>query len=126
MGIISAITALSLVVVSAESSLLDPLKSWYSEFKLPIEISGTGLANSIDESLYLAKTKVDSVVSNPGAGSGTPYVDPYASVLSFTGSDFIITLLILAGVGTVISFAAFYKIIQTPKENPQCIIHYKN
>ncbi len=32
MAIISAMTALSLVIVSAESSLLDPLKSWYFEF----------------------------------------------------------------------------------------------
>ena len=115
MGIVSAITALSLVMVSAESSLLNPFKSWYSEFSLPIEIAGTGIANSIDESLYLAKTKVESVVSNPGAGSGTPYVDPYTGILSFTGIDFIITMTILAGIGAAISFAFFYKVIQTPK-----------
>jgi DNA-binding transcriptional ArsR family regulator len=115
MGIVSAITALSLVMVSAESSLLNPFKSWYSEFSLPIEIAGTGIANSIDESLYLAKTKVEAVVSNPGAGSGTPYVDPYTGILNFTGIDFIITMMILAGIGAVISFAFFYKVIQTPK-----------
>lgn len=115
MGIVSVITALSLVMVSAESSLLNPFKSWYSEFSLPIEIAGTGIANSIDESLYLAKAKVESVVSNPGAGSGTPYVDPYIGILNFTGIDFIITMMILAGIGAVISFAFFYKVIQPPK-----------
>lgn len=115
MGIVSAITALSLVMVSAESSLLNPFKSWYSGFSLPIEIAGTGIANSIDESLYLAKTKVESVVSNPGAGSGTPYVDPYTGILSFTGIDFIITMIILAGIGAVTSFAIFYKVIQIPE-----------
>lgn len=113
MGIVSAITALSLVIVSAESRLLDPFKSWYADFGLPIKISGTGLANSIDESLYMAKTKVDSVVANPGAGSGTPYFDPYASVLDFTGSDFTITMLMLAGIGAVISFVLFNKVIQS-------------
>lgn len=118
MGIAFVITALSLVAVSAESSLLEPIKSWYLEFNLPIKISGTGLANSVDESLYLAKTKVDSVVLNPGAGSGTPYVDPYASVLNFAGTDFIITILILAGIGAVLSFALFDKVIQPFQEKP--------
>jgi len=113
MGIASAIAALSLVVMSAESSLLNPIKSWYSEFSLPVKISGTGLANSIDESLYMAKTKVDSVVSNPGAGSGTPYFDPYSSLLNFTGSDFTITMIVLAGIGALISFVVFNKMIKT-------------
>ena len=112
-GISSAIAALSLMVLPAESKLLDPIKSWYSEFNLPIEISGTGLANSIDESLYLAKTKVESVVSNPGSGSGTPYLDPYTNVLSFTGTEFIITVLILAGIGAGLSFVFFSNLIQT-------------
>ena len=115
MGVVSAITALSLVMVSAESSLLNPFKSWYSEFNLPVEIAGTGIVNSIDESLYLAKTKVDSVVSNPGAGSGTPYVDPYTGILSFTGIDFIITMMIFAGIGAVLSFTILYKMIRIPK-----------
>lgn len=113
MGIVSAMTALSLVIVSAESRLLDPFKSWYADFGLPIKISGTGLVNSIDESLYMAKTKVDSVVANPGAGSGTPYFDPYASVLDFTGSDFTITMLMLASIGAIISFVLFNKVIQS-------------
>ncbi|QLH07844.1 ArsR/SmtB family transcription factor [Nitrosopumilus ureiphilus] len=113
MGLVSAITALSLVMVSAESRLLDPLKSWYSEFSLPVKISGTGLVNSVDESLYMAKTKVDAVVSNPGAGSGTPYFDPYSSILDFTGSDFTITMIVLAGIGAVISFAIFNRVIKT-------------
>jgi len=112
-GIASTITALSLVIASAESSLLDPIKSWYSDFSLPIKISGTGLVDSIDESLYMAKTKVDSVVLNPGAGSGTPYFDPYTSILNFTGSDFTITLLVLASIGATISFVIFNKIIQS-------------
>ena len=113
MGIVSAIAALSLVIVSAESRLLEPFRSWYADFGLPIKIPGTGMVNSIDESLYMAKTKVDAVVSNPGAGSGTPYFDPYSSILNFTGSDFTITMLILAGVGAAISFLIFNKVIQS-------------
>ena len=119
MGIASAVAALSLIIVSAESSLLNPIKSWYLEFSLPVKISGTGLVNSVDESLYMAKTKVDSVVSNPGAGSGTPYFDPYSSILDFTGSDFTITMMVLAGIGAVMSFFVFNKLIknyQTPSD----------
>ncbi len=85
---------------------------------MPIKISGTGLANSIDESLYLAKTKVDAVVSNPGAGSGIPYVDPYTGILSFTRTDFIITMIILADIGASVAFAFFYKDIQPLQESP--------
>jgi hypothetical protein len=117
MGIVSAITALSLAIVSAESSLLNPFKSWYSDFSLPIKISGTGLVDSIDESLYMAKTKVDSVVSNPGAGSGTPYLDPYSSILDFTGADYTITMIVLAVVGAAISFAIFNKVIRSFQKN---------
>jgi DNA-binding HxlR family transcriptional regulator len=117
-GIVSAITALSLIVVPAESSLLDPIKSWYSGFSLPVKISGTGLANSIDESLYLAKTKVEVVVSNPGAGSGTPFIDPYTSASNLAGTDFIITVLILAGIGAVLAFTLFNKVIPTFEEKP--------
>lgn len=112
MGIISAITAMSLIVMSAESKLLEPIKSWYSKFNLPIEISGTGIANSMDESLYLAKTKVESVVSNPGAGSGTPYIDPYTSVSSLAGTDFVLMLSALAGIGAVLSFVFFNNVIE--------------
>lgn len=117
MGIVSAVTALSLVIVSAESSLLNPFRSWYSDFSLPIKISGTGIVDSVDESLYMAKTKVESVVSNPGAGSGTPYLDPYSSVLDFTGADYTITMIVLAGIGAAISFAIFNKIIQSFQNN---------
>ena len=106
-GVISAITAMSMVVVSAESRLLEPIKSWHSKFTLPIEIQETGIANSVDESLYLAKSKVDSVVSNPGAGSGTPYLDPYTSISGLAGTEFIITLSILAGIGVAMSFVFF-------------------
>ena len=111
LGLASTITALSLVMVSAESSLLNPIKSWYSEFSLPVKLSGTGLVNSVDESLYMAKTKVDSVVSNPGAGSGTPYFDPYSSILDFTGSDFTIMMIALAGVGAALSFVVFNRVL---------------
>lgn len=113
MGIVSAITAMSLVVMSAESRLLQPIQSWYSQFNLPIKIPGTGLANSMDESLYLAKTKVESVVSNPGEGSGTPYLDPYTGVSELAGTDFLIMLSILAGVGAVLSFVFFNSAIRT-------------
>jgi len=117
LAILSAIAALSLVI-SAESRLFGSLKSWYSEFSLPIKISGTGLANSVDESLYMAKTKVDSVVLNPSTGSGTPYLDPYTGVLNLMGSDFTIMILILACIGAGISFAVFYKVIQAFQKNP--------
>jgi len=119
MGISSAITAFSLVIMSAESSLLSPLKSWYSEFTLPVKISGTGLVNSVDESLYMAKTKVDSVVSNPGTGSGTPYFDPYSSILDFTSFDFTITMIALAGIGAAISFVVFNRVIGNFQKNTQ-------
>lgn len=118
MGIVSAIAALSLIAISAESTLLNPIKSWYLGFNLPIEISGTGLAESVDESLYMAKTKVDAVVSNPGAGSGTPYFDPYASVSGIMGTDFMITMLILAGIGAAVSFVVFNNLIKTIQKNP--------
>ena len=119
--ILSTIAALSLI--SAESRLFSPFKSWYSEFSLPIKFSGTGIANSVDESLYMAKTRVDSVVSNPGAGSGTPYFDPYTSVMDFAGTDFTITVLILAGIGTIMSFLVFNKMIKKyqKSENRQFI-----
>ena len=119
MGIASAVTALSLIMVSAESSLLEPIKNWYSGFNLPITISGTGLANSMDESFYLAKTKVDSVISNPGAGSGTPYFDPYTNILSFTGTDFMITMLIIAGIGAAMSLPFFIMSYRHSRRYPQ-------
>jgi hypothetical protein len=116
-GIVSAITTLSLVMVTAESSLLNPIKNWYSDFSLPVKISGTGLVNSIDESLYMAKTKVDSVVSNPGAGSGTPYFDPYSSLLDFTSSDFTIAMIVFAGIGAALSFVVFNRVIGNFQKN---------
>ena len=112
-GITSVIAAMSLAVVSAESRLLEPIQSWYSQFTLPIKIPGTGLANSMDESLYLAKTKVESVVSNPGAGSGTPYLDPYTDVSGLVGTDFLVMLSVLAGTGAVMSFVFFNNFIRT-------------
>lgn len=115
MATASAIAALSLVMVSAESSLPDSLKSWYSEFRLPVEIAGTGISNSVDESLHLAKTRVESVVANPGAGSGTPYVDPYTGILSLTGTDFVVSMAVLAGITAVVSFALLYRAIPTSK-----------
>lgn len=119
MIVLSAIAAFSLV--SAESRFLSPFKSWYSEFSLPIKISGTGIANSVDESLYMAKTKVDTVVSNPGSGSGTPLFDPYTSIVNFAGTDFTIVMLVLAGIGAVISFVAFNRIIKKyQKDHDRC------
>lgn len=119
MGVASAIAAMSLVVVSAESKLLEPIKSWYSKFSLPIEIQDTGLANSVDESLYLAKAKVESVVSNPGAGSGTPYLDTYTSASELIGIEFVITLSVIAGIGVVLSFVFFNNAIQKFQKDRQ-------
>jgi len=117
MGTVAALSALSLVVVTAESSLLNPIKNWYSEFSLPIEISGTGIANSMDESFYLAKTKVDAVIANPGGGPGTPIFDPYASVLGFTEFDFLVTLIVIAGMGAAMSLPLFIMSFRQSKKN---------
>ena len=65
----------------------------------------------------MAKTRVDSVVSNPGAGSGTPYFDPYSSLLDFTGADHTVAMVIFAGLGAVISFAVFNKMIKSFQRN---------
>ena len=116
-GVVSVMTVLSLIV-TAESRLLEPIKHWYSGFSLPVKISGTGLMGSVDESLYLSKTKVDSVISNPGAGSGTPYLDPYSSMMNFTGAEFTAAMMILAGVGAVLSFAVFNKMIKKYQKTP--------
>ncbi|MDX1441463.1 MAG: winged helix-turn-helix domain-containing protein [Nitrosopumilaceae archaeon] len=106
-GAISALSAVSLIAISAESSLLSPIKSWYSEFELPIKIQGTGIAGSLDESFHLAKTKVDSVVANPGGGSGTPLFDPYSNIMAYTVNDFILTITIIGVLGTVMSLPFF-------------------
>ena len=119
MGIVSAIAAMSLVAVSAESKLLEPIKSWYSKFSLPVEIRDSGLANSVDESLYLAKAKVESVVSNPGAGSGTPYLDTYTSASELIGAEFVITLSVIAGIGVVLSLVFFNNAIEKFQKSRQ-------
>ena len=115
MAAASAFASISLMMLSAESSILGPFKSWYSEFKMPVVISGTGISNSVDESMYLAKARVESVIANPGAGSGTPYVDPYTGILSFTGTDFVLSVTTLAGITAIASFILLYRVIQTPK-----------
>ena len=115
---LAVISAVSLIMVTAESSLLNPLESWYSEFSLPIKISGSGIANSVDESFYLAKTKVDSVILNPGAGSGTPIFDPYSGLLGFTNFDFVVTMLMIAGIGAMISVPFFISAHKHSKKYP--------
>ena len=119
MGLISAFSALSLIVISAESSLFTPIKHWYSEFTLPIKIQGTGIADSMDESFYLAKTKVESVVANPGAGSGTPIFDPYTNILTYTSGDFVITMALIAALGAVMSLPFFIMSYRHSKKHPQ-------
>ena len=106
-GVVSALSAISLGVISAESVMLDPIKNWFSEISLPIKIQGTGLANSMDESFHLAKTKVESVVANPGAGSGTPLFDPYTNIMAYTFGDFIVTITIIGVLGTAMSLPFF-------------------
>jgi len=119
LGAAAGLSALSLLVVIAESSLLAPIKNWYSGFSLPIEIPGTGIANSMDESFYLAKTKVDSVIANPGAGPGTPFFDPYANVLGFTEFDFVITMIVIAAMGAVMSLPFFIMSYRHAKKFPE-------
>jgi hypothetical protein len=58
---------------------------------------------------------VESVVANPGDGSGTHYVDPYAGILSLTGTDFVVSMVVLAGITVVVSFALLYRAIPTSK-----------
>ena len=58
---------------------------------------------------------MESVVANPGAGSGTPYVDPYTGILSLTGTDFVVSMAVLAGITAVVSFALLYRAIPTSK-----------
>jgi len=103
----SVASVLSIIITNAESNLFRQIESWYESFQLPIRISRSGLPDSIDESYYLAKTKVDSVVANPGGGSGTPYFDAYSPVMGFTGSDFVLTMLIIAAMGTALSLPFF-------------------
>lgn len=119
MGLISSFSVLSLVVLNAESSLLTPIRHWYSEFTLPIKIQGTGLADSIDESFYLAKTKVETVVANPGGGSGTPVFDPYTNILAYTAGDFIITMGLIAALGAGMSLPFFIMSYRHSKKYPQ-------
>ncbi len=119
MVLISAFSALSLIVISAESSLLTPIKHWYSEFTLPIEIQGTGIADSMDESFYLAKTKVEAVVANPGAGSGTPIFDPYTNILTYTSGDFVITMALIAVLGAAMSLPFFLMSYRYTKKYPR-------
>ncbi len=107
LGAASVASVLSIIITNAESNLFRQIESWYESFQLPISISRSGLPDSIDESYYLAKTKVDSVVANPGGGSGTPYFDAYSPVMGFTGSDFVLTMLIIAAMGTALSLPFF-------------------
>lgn len=118
LGIASAAAAFSIMLTASYSSFLDHLKSWYSSFTIPVDTKGTGLPYSVDESFYLAKTKVDSVVSNPGAGPGTPVFDPYPAVLGFTTTEFILTLAVLAGMGAALSLPLFIKAYRYSKWFP--------
>ena len=86
--------------------------------QLPVEIPGTGLPNSIDESYYLAKTKVDAVVANPGGGPGTPFFDPYANVLGFTEFDFVVIMILMAVVGAAMSLPLFIASYRYSKKIP--------
>ncbi len=118
-GITSLVAILSVMSVTAESSLFTPIKNWYSGFEIPISIPGTGLPSTIDETYYLAKTKVDSVVANPGAGSGTPYFDPYTNVLGYTVNDFVITMLVIGAIGVVMSLPFFVMSYRHSKKHPE-------
>lgn len=123
MPIAAAAAAFSIILVSAQSNPFKQIESWYSSFNLPIDISGTGLEGTLDESFYLAKTKVDSVVSNPGAGSGTPFYDPYSAMFGFTTGDFIIIMLSIAAIGAMLSLPFFLKSYKYSKRFNKKLTH---
>ena len=52
------------------------------------------------------------MVSNPGAGSGTPYLDPYGGASGLLGTEFVITLSVIAGIGLALSFVFFNDVLR--------------
>ncbi len=104
-GAIAIASVFSLTVVTSEGRLLQDIQNLFGLDR----IQGNILSNTLDESLYLAKSKVDLVISNPGQGSGTPIFDPYATVLPFTNGEFIVTMLTIAVIGALLSLPFFLK-----------------
>jgi hypothetical protein len=95
----------SITVLTSEGKLLQEIQNLLGFDR----IQGPVLPNTIDESLYLAKSKVDIVMSNPGQGSGTPILDPYSAVLPFNNGEFIVTMLGIALIGTLLALPFFLK-----------------
>ena len=118
-GAAGAVAAFSLSVSASYGNILESLRSWYDSFALPVKIKGTGIPGTIDESFYLAKAKVDSVVSNPATGSGTPYLDPYPAISGFTTTDLIITFAVLASMGCALSLPFFIRAYRHSKRYPE-------
>lgn len=114
-GLALAASAFSIMLVGSEGRLLDA-KQLYSGLVSSINgIKDTALPNKIEESLFLAKTKVEMVRTHPGEGSGTPFLDPYSSALPFETGDFVVTMLVIAGIGCILSLPFFLKSYQFSK-----------
>ena len=104
-GIAAVASLFSLTVLTSEGKLLADIGNFFGIDK----IQSTILPNTAEESLFLAKSKVDMVIANPGGGSGTPIFDSYTSVMPFTTGEFIITMLGIAVVGALLSLPFFIK-----------------
>ena len=104
-GAAAVISAFSIILASSESIAL-PRLDWHLG---TVESARIGVANSIDESVYLAQKKVDAVIANPSSGSGTPYFDPYSGVLPFEMGELAITMLVLAGICLAVSLPFFLR-----------------
>ena len=68
-----------------------------------------GAPNSVDESVYLAQKKVESVMYNPSSGSGTPYFDPYSSILPFETGELVTTMVVLSAIALALSLPFFLR-----------------
>ena len=92
--------------------LVDSKGIAWPKIELPFTKTATaqiGVANSIDESVYLAQKKVDAVISNPSSGSGTPYFDPYVGILPFDTGELITTMLVISAIAIGLSLPLFIR-----------------
>ena len=114
MGAASIASLFSLTLISSESKL-------FPAFDFTFHKSSNmhaGVPNSIDESIYLAQKKVDAVMSNPSAGSGTPFFDPYSSLPPFEMGDLAVMILVLTGIGVVLSLPFFLRSFRKKESIP--------
>lgn len=101
----AAVSFLS-VVIAYSQGVKWPSIHWSSSGQRELSM---GSAGSIDESLYMAQKKVELVASNPSAGSGTPYFDPYAAAMPFSFGDLAAVMIVLAGIAAFVSLPLFLR-----------------